>query len=120
MRKPTVAEMREKDVLRLAERTTEPEAIEKARKALNSYYRLAGLSERLFYINNSERAYTRCFNSGVLADMEAQEDRWIKRLNEYLKPFGLAVVFTGIYPSIVRKGERNCIEEVFTYGYFYN
>lgn len=120
MRKPTIAEMREKDILRLAERTTKPEAIEKARKALNSYYRLVGFSERLFYINNEERLYTRYSKNGILAEMEVQEDRWIKRLNEYLKPFGLVVNYSGIYPSIVRKGERNCIEEVFTYGYFYN
>lgn len=120
MRKPTISELRHNDVLRLAERTTEPEALDKAYKALNSYYRLVGFSERLFYINNDERLYTRYSKSGMLEEMEAKESRWIKRLNEYLKPFGLVVSFTGIYPSIVRKGEGNCIEEVFTYGYFYN
>lgn len=119
MRKPTIAEMREKDVIRLAERTTEPEAVEKARKAMNSYYRLTGFSERLFYINNDERLYTRYSRNGLLEEMEAKEDRWIKRLNEYLQPFDLEIAFLGIYPSIVKK-EGTCIAYIFTYGHFYN
>lgn len=119
MRKPTVAELRHNDVLRLTERSTDPEAFDKAYKAMNSFYKLAGFSERLFYINNDEALYTRYTRHGRLEEMEAREDRWIKRLNGYLKPFNLEVQFSGIYPSLVEK-EESRIVYVFTYGYWYN
>lgn len=101
----TTAEIRRRNVYKLAERSDKYkenplETIERAQKAMNSFYRLAGFSERLFYINNDERLYTRYQKSGELEEMENRETRWIERLNEYLAEFKAKARYNGIYPSI--------------------
>ena len=48
MAKTTIAEKRAKAVIELANRTTGN--IENAKKAMNAYYRLCGLEERLLYL----------------------------------------------------------------------
>lgn len=101
----TVAEIRRKNLYKLAERSASYkesplETIERASKAMNSFYRLAGFSERLFYINNDERLYTRYIKNGWLAEMEERESRWIERVNSYLAEFSAKARYNGIYPSI--------------------
>lgn len=71
---------------------------ETARKIINSFYRLSGLSERVCYRQNDERT---C-NSRYTAELEEKEERWIERLNGYLKPYGLKVIYFGIYPTICK------------------
>ena len=119
MRQLTIAEWRQKEVETLHARNTAV-SIEDARKALNSYYRLCAFSERIFYINNDEALYTRYTRRGRLEAMEARETAWIKRLNNYLMPCGGCVAYTGLYPSIVVKGDNGCIENTVIYGHFYN
>lgn len=120
MRKWTIAELRERDVERLAKRSAKEGMEAEARKALNSYYRLAAFSIYKFEIENNERSYTRALKSGYLAAMEEREERWIARLNEYLKPFNCEVTWTGLYPSLVVFGKYHRIDEVVTNGYFYD
>ena len=110
MRKLTVAEIREKYLYRLAERSdkyaSEPAAtVDRARRAFNSFYRLAGFSERLFYINNDEELYNHYRRR--IDEMENREDKWIKRVNGYLSEFHASAVFNGIYPSICEERKPN-------------
>ena len=121
MRKPTTAEMRANYIIRLAERSENyaenpAETITRARRAMTSFYRLAGFSERLFYINNDERLYTRYNNSGRLAEMEEREAAWIARVNGYLSDFHARAVFNGVYPSICDEkhdDDHGCIRDLF-------
>lgn len=119
MKNLTIAEMREKDVYTLARRSANIEAVAMARKALNSFYRLAGFSNRLFDINNNERLYNR-YKGSRLEAMKKRESEWIKRLNSYLKEFNCAVCFSGLYPSLVVYGEHGSVKETVIYGHFYN
>ena len=104
MRKWTVAEYRAKYLGILAKRSASYEAdpagtIARANKTMNSFYRLAGYSERLFYINNDERLYN-CYRRRLEA-MEAREENWIKRVSGYLEEFNADIQFNGIYPSVI-------------------
>ena len=118
MRQPTVSEIRYHNVLKLANRSANMEAdpmgtVERASKAMTSFYRLAGFSERLFYINNDETLYTRYNRSGRLEEMEAREERWIKRVSGYLKEFNADICFNGIYPSVIEpKTEQGSIVDL--------
>lgn len=126
MRKLTVSEIRHNNLLKLAERSanyaTDPDGtLDRAYKAMNSFYRLAGFSERLFYINNDETLYTRYTRYGRLEEMEAREDRWIKRVNKYLEEFRARVVFTGIYPSICdekKPDDYGCVRDLFLTSWY--
>ena len=106
MTQPTVSEIRYHNILKLANRSENMAndplgTVERASKAMNSFYRLAGFSERLFYINNDEALYTRYNRNGRLEEMEAREERWIKRVRKYLKEFNADIYFNGIYPSVI-------------------
>ena len=112
MRQLTVAEIRHNNLRKLAQRSENYEAdpegtFDRAYKAMNSFYRLAGFSERLFYINNDEALYTRYTRNGWLEEMEAREDRWIKRVSGYLKEFNADINFNGIYPSVIEPKQPN-------------
>lgn len=101
----TTAEIRRRNIYKLAERSDKYkenplETIKRAERAMSSFYRLAGFSERLFYINNDERLYTRYQKSGELEEMENRETRWIERVNGYLAEFKAKARYNGIYPSI--------------------
>lgn len=116
----TVAEIRQKNIIKLAERSTNKDGqeIERARKAFNSFYRLAGFSERLFYINNDSVLYDRYTRRGRLAEMEAREDTWIKRINGYLKEFNVIVYYNGVYPSIVEQDEGGRVNDLFLTSWY--
>lgn len=101
----TVAEIRRKNLYKLAERSDRynenpAETLERAARAMNSFYRLAGFSERIFYINNDEKLYTFYNKSGRLEEMEKRENKWIERVNKYLAEFKAKARYNGIYPSI--------------------
>lgn len=68
----------------------------KARKIINSYYRLCGLSYRVCLLQNDADT---C-NTTYTAEQEAKEARHIKRLDTMLQAYGLNVVYSGIYPTI--------------------
>lgn len=88
--------------------------LEKARKIINSYYRLSGLNYRVCIMQNDEATA----NSKYLEECEAKEQRWIKRLNSYLAPYKLHIVYAGIYPTIttINPERPTCIDrEVYFY-----
>lgn len=126
MRTPTTAEIREKNIHKLAERsdnfTTDPiTAISNARKAMNSFYRLAGYSERLFYINNDYDLYSRYTKNGRLDRMESREENWIKRVNIYLSEFHARAVYNGVYPSICDEphtDDHGCIRDLYLTAWY--
>lgn len=123
MKKLTVAQIRENNIYKLAKRSknfeTDVNIFNKARKAFNSFYRLAGFSERLFNINNDYELYRR-YQGKRLEAMEAREDAWIKRCNEYLKEFNAEVYYNGICPSIIEKKENNsgCVNDLFLTSWY--
>lgn len=105
MRQKTVAEMRALYNERLAKRSANYEkdpagTLARAKKTMNSFYRLAGYSERLFYIQNDERLYKR-YEGRRLEKMENRENAWIDRARDYLKEFNADVNYCGLYPSII-------------------
>lgn len=112
MKAPTTATIRAKHLETLAKRSEDytknpAETISRAARAMNSFYRLAGFSERLFYINNDYNLYQRYFKNGNLDRMEERESAWIKRVNGYLQEFHARAIFNGIYPSICEEAKPN-------------
>lgn len=73
--------------------------INAARKIVNSYYRLCGLSYRVCILQNDSFYHDKPFT----AEQEAKEARHIDRLKSYLQPYNLTVDYFGIYPTICRK-----------------
>ena len=97
----TVAEIRRKNVYKLAERSKDfekkaLEEIEKARHAMNSFYRYAGFSVNKFYFENDYNRY----NEKKANELDKRDKKWMKRINNYLEPFNACIQFNGIYPSI--------------------
>lgn len=119
MKAPTTATIRAKHLETLAKRSEDytknpAETISRAARAMNSFYRLAGFSERLFYINNDERLYKR-YQGARLDRMEERESAWIKRVNGYLQEFHARAVYNGIYPSICEEkkpDDHGCIVDL--------
>lgn len=103
----TISEIRTKNLYKLAERSAnqDDETLTRAARAMNSFYRLAGFSERLCNINNNEYLYTKYIKNGWLDEMEKREDKWIKRVSDYLKEFNADICYCGIYPSIIERKE---------------
>lgn len=115
MRKPTIAEQREKAVYILAQRKEEnptPETIAIARRIMNSYYRLCGLDERLLYLENNERT---C-NSRYTEQQEERRDKWYKRLNKEFSEFNACLVYFGYCSTICKKDST---QDLYL-AYFYN
>lgn len=117
MRTPklTIAQKRWNEVKRLAAmKNPEPtdEDLREAEKAMNSYYRLCGLSERNLYLSNDERTCNR-------ASTKASEDRelkWHKRLDKiFQETYGLRLKYFGYHPTISYPDNRQAISI-----YFYN
>ena len=110
MRKPTIAEKRSKAIIELANRTTGN--IENARKAMNAYYRLCGLEERLLYPENNEKT---C-NSYYTKELQKQEERAIERVKKYFEEFNATLIWFGYLPTICDKEKKNDLY----LAYFYN
>lgn len=87
--------------------------IEKAKYIINSYYRLAGLNYRVCILQNDEAT---C-NSKYLKELEAKEEKHIKRLDVILSNYGLNIAYAGIYPTIAKVDkQRGTIDHE---AYFY-
>lgn len=109
MAKMTIAQLREKEVDKLAHynnATPTDEDIQTARRLMNSFYRLCALDERNCYLANDERT---CNKKSTLAS-EERAIKWHKRLDkEFYTRYGLNLVYAGIYPTICVK-ENHCIK----------
>ena len=120
MAKLTTAQLREKDVFRLAKMgeengTPTEQAIEKARYLMNSYYRLCGLCETNLYLSNDSRT---C-NTTRTARSEEREMKWYRRLKAEFEQFcGLTLNYGGYFPSICRVNEHGGCYDVM-YPHFY-
>ena len=108
--KKTIAEKRAKAVIELANRTTGN--IENAKKAMNAYYRLCGLEERLLYLENNEKT---C-NSYYTKELQKQEERAIERVKKYFEEFNATLIWFGYLPTICDKEKKNDLY----LAYFYN
>lgn len=109
MRQLTIAQRRERQLERFNEDHIHD--INKARYITNSLYRLAGLDERLVYLQNDERTCDR-------PSTRYEEERalnWVKRLNKNLKPYDLQIMYSGIYPQICKSEDGHRIDEVVFY-----
>lgn len=98
MRKLTIAEERAKAVIELANRTNGN--IDGARKAMNAYYRLCGLEERLLNLENDEKWH----DSPYTKKLQEQEERAIERVKKYFEEFDAVLVWFGYQPTICEKG----------------
>lgn len=119
MRKPTIAELRAKEVERLAGfKNPEPTKadIDEARKLMNSFYRLCGLDWRLSeLVNDSKTANTRW-----VKDDEARAYQWYQRLDaRFNELYGLRVTYCGVMPSIgtIEPGTGAFDEKISRYFY---
>ena len=114
----TIAEKRKIELDRLvAFRTDNPteEDRKEAKRLMNSYYRLCGLSETNLYRANNEHT---C-DSRYTKESEDRELRWYKRLrNEFEKYCGLTLFYACYHPSIGTKDEHGGVETK-VYAYFY-
>lgn len=99
-RKPSVRELREREILKLASFKTEKptqQDIEEARSLMNSFYRLCGLCETNLYLANEERT---CDLKST-KESEDRQDKWSSRLDKAFKEiYGLRLVYCGYMPSI--------------------
>lgn len=119
MAKMTIAQLREKQVERLALlKTSNPteEDYNEARRNMNSFYRLCGLCETNLNLANNER---RC-NSLYAKISELRENLWYQRLNKIFRDtYNLNLVYCGYMPSIGVKNENGGFSERIS-TYFYN
>lgn len=114
----TIAEKRKREVEKLiAYRTDNPteEDRREAKRLMNSYYRLCGLSETNLYLSNKEST---C-NSKYTKANEDREYRWYKRLRKEFEDYcGLTLFYTCWFPFIGTKDEHGGVETVI-HAYFY-
>lgn len=119
MAKMTIAQLREREIIRLCEYHSADytdEDIKTARKLMNSFYRLCGLAERNLYLANNERT---C-NSRYTKESEEKESRWCKRLSAQFKKFaGLELFYGGYMPSIgvIYRPSGACAEKITRWFY---
>ena len=96
----TIAELRRKEVRRLAEfksnKPTETD-YDEAQRLMNSFYRLCHLAEGNLYRTNCEAT---C-NTARTKKSEEREYNWWKRLDaKFNELYGLRLVYCGYMPSI--------------------
>lgn len=115
----TIAQLRERELTRLvAYKTNAPtEAdFQEARKLMNSFYRLCGLSERNLYLTNDARTCNRASTKRS----EEREDAWWRRLDKlFFHTYGLNLVYCGYAPSICKKLSNGAVSEEIQ-RFFYN
>lgn len=103
MRTVTIAQLRKRSAIDLAERKVSrpsAEEIAKATSIMNSYYRLCGLDERLLYLENDERT---C-NSRFVKELEEKREHWYKRLNAQFKEYSATLIYFGYHPTVCAIG----------------
>ena len=112
MKKLTVCERREKELLRLFDRLHwmgvkfDPSDI---RTLINSFYRLNGLLERLLYLDNDD---VTCNLKSTIA-LNEKALKWIERLNNKLKPYDLHIIQYGYLETL------ETIDGKYTYNAIY-
>lgn len=108
----TIAQLREKELERFNDAFIH--SLDDARHIITTFYRCAGLCDRLLYLDNDERT---C-NRRSTQELHERADRQVMRLNALLKPYGLVTRFSSWLPSICKLEDKyHC--EVFN-RYFYN
>lgn len=117
MTKLTIAQCREREVIRLAQykdnNPTEAQ-INEARHIMNSFYRLCGLCERNLYLANDSYWHDKPSTKAS----EEREQRWLDRLKKALKPYGLTLYYGGYCPSIgTVNAQGGCSEKITRYFY---
>ena len=113
MRKPTQHQQRERALINFNDKYIHD--IEIARKIINSYYRLSGLNYRLCILQNQEATY----NTNYTKQLEVKETNHIKRLKSYLEPYGLTIIYCGIYPTIAVQDQKKPGNVIKESAYFY-
>lgn len=100
MARMTIAQLREREVKRLAcfkNPNPTDEDIREARRNMNSFYRLCGLCETNLYLSNDERT---CNRPSTVRSHD-REDKWHYRLDRiFEETYGLRLVYCGYTPSI--------------------
>lgn len=89
----TIAQLREKQLYKLAEIT---KSIEIASNLMNRYYRLCGIDERLLYLENDERTA----NRKSTQELSEKADRALTKLQKDFSGYGLKLVYFGYLPTI--------------------
>lgn len=114
MAKMSIAQLRERETLRLAERhepNPGPEALREAHRLMNSYYRLSALMDRNLILSNTEST---C-NLKSTARSEDRAYNWYKRLSGEFTAFcGLSLRQYGHIPSIIDADGHHAVS---TYWY---
>lgn len=108
----TIAEMRKKDVARLAKRLNQeptPEEIEAAAKTMRAFYRFAAAYSASFYTEQSRTA-----TQAAKEAADAKSERAYKRAAAALAKYNLYISLPGLYPIIDEKSGAN-----FTMGHWY-
>lgn len=119
MAKMTIAQMREREVRRLAEYHADvptKEDLNEARRLMNSFYRLCGLAETNLYLANDPEKYS----PKRLKASEEKESRWYDRLSKEFEKFaGLRLFYAGYCPSIgtVHPVTGTCTEKISRFFY---
>ena len=115
MRKPSIHELREREIRRLIKRN--PSVTERdARRLMTSFYRLCALSWQNLELGNDERT---C-NTKWFKRQEEREMRWYDRLNaEFNKAYALNLKYCGCMPAIgvIDKGSGGFTEIVERFFY---
>lgn len=118
MPKKTIAQEREENILKLAERRSKNPTesdIDEARRILNSCYRLNGLENRLLILTND-------FATANLRWVQKEEERslkWIGRLNKWLEPYKCKIQASGGYVRIVEEvNEFGGINDLYLMVYY--
>lgn len=93
MAKMTIAQMREREVARLAEICGDRD---KAYNLMYRFYRLCGMDSRLLELQNDERTY----NSHYTLDLEERREKAFQRLRNDFRSFGLDLKYGGVCPTI--------------------
>lgn len=109
MARETIAEKRQKEVIKLSEITKD---YNKAYSLMYRYYRLCGLNERLLYLENDERTA----NRKSTLYLSEKEERIREKLQKDFNAYNLKLTYFGYLPTIVYKDTT----ETAIYSYFYN
>ena len=113
----TIAEKRQLELVNFSKKYNIE--LSEATRIINSYYRLCGLSERSVLASNDYDTYTK--RRKYVEYLDNKCEKWIERLRGYLSPYGLYLVYAGIYPTICILDEKggNCIKETCYNPIFY-
>lgn len=115
-RQKTVKEMREKSLMDMvARRWSDPteEQTDEARKLMNSFYRLVGLSTRNFEADNDARTANKFWHR----QNEVREEKWFERLKKAFEPYNITLEYSGYYPDLFEKNGSGLKNLYFSHFY---